>query len=342
MDNQIIKASNGMEIRVDGNVRMDATFEATLFTPTDLMWIENVLYMPREEEMIARRLLKLNTNYPEFANEIGYDYYQREGSAKILSLDSPDVDFVKEKGGRVLQNVYPIGTGIRYTLPERMAYMSKKASSSIVGGSGKGPIVSLDTLRVAHARRFIYETENKLTFVGDSNYGIKGLFDSSWYDSGVSAGTKERVASGVSGYTWAVKTPQEIINDLITGMSAVEKDNLFKPRVLVLPPAQYSRLRQPYSNLNPTPTLEWIQQQLSFEQIIVSRVMRKDNNGDGSYDYFMICDNDPEVMQLAIIQDINMGMPIYNIRQDMEMLVSERFGGLICRHPAGLYIGWDI
>jgi len=342
MENQIIKTSDGQLIRVDGAVRMDATFEATLFTPTDLMWIENVLYMPREEEMIARRLLKLNTNYPEYANEIGYDYFQREGSAKVMSLDAPDVDFVKEKGGRVLQNVYSIGTGIRYTLPERMAYLSKKTASSIAGGAGKGPIVPLDTLRVSHARRFIYETENKLAFVGDSSYGIKGLFDSSWYDGGVQAGTKEKVATGASGYTWAVKTPQEIINDLITGMTAVEKDNLFRPRVLCLPPAQYSRLRQPYSNLNPMPILDWIQSQLDFEQIIVSRVMRKDNNGDGSYDYFMICDNDPEIMQMAIIQDINMGMPIYNIRQDMEMLVSERFGGVIVRHPAGLYIGYGI
>jgi hypothetical protein len=70
--------------------------------------------------------------------------------------------------------------------------------------------------------------------------------------------------------------------------------------------------------------------------------MGKAYNGDGTNDFFMIMDNDPEILQMAIIQDINMGMPIYNIKQDMEFMVSEKFGGVIVRHPAALYIGYGI
>ena len=342
MEHGLFQVQPGQTLRSDAMIRADATFEATLFTPSDMMWIENVLYMPREEEMIARRVVSLNNSYPEYSSVIGYDFYEREGSAKIMGWDPHDVDFVKEKGKRITQNVYPIGIGVRYTLDERLAFLSKKQASGIAGGSGKGPIVSLDTLRVSHARRFIYELENKLTFVGDSNYGVVGLFDSTWYDSGVNAGTKAQVASGVSGYTWAVKTPQEIITDLITGIAQIEKDNLFSPKVLLMPPAQYSQLRKPYSSLVTFSTLDWIKMQLPFAQIIVSRTMGKAYNGDGTNDFFMILDNDPEILQMAIIQDINMGMPVYNIKQDMEFMVSEKFGGIICRHPAALYIGKGI
>jgi len=342
MEHGLFQIQPGQSLRSDGNIRMDATFEATLFTPTDMQWIENILYMPREEEMIARRVAQLNTSYPEYSSVIGYDFFEREGSAKIMGFDPADVDFVKEKGKRITQNVYPIGIGVRYTLDERLAYLSKKQASGIAGAAGKGPIVQLDTLRVSHARRFCYELENKLTFVGDSNYGVVGLFDDTWYDSGSQAGTKETVAQGVSGYTWAVKTPQEIIADLITGITAIEKDNLFSPKVLLMPPAQYSLLRKPYSTLVTFSTLDWIKMQLPFAQIIVSRTMRKDNNGDGSNDFFMIMDNDPEILQLAIIQDINMGMPVYNIKQDMEFMVQEKFAGVIVRHPAALYIGKGI
>jgi hypothetical protein len=316
------------------------TFEAGLFTNDDFLQIENRLYTPREEEMVARRLLKLNTTYAPYATEIGYDYYTKEGSARILSKGSgaSDIKFVGEKGGRVTQLVYDIATGIRYTKAERMALAAKRAL-------GKGPAVQLDTLRVDTARAFVLEKENALTFVGDADYSIKGLFDSSFY--GTNLGTKENVAQGATGATaaakrlWANKTAQEILTDLRTAKKTIELTGLFVARSLVLPPDRYNELIRPYSDQHVMTVLDWIKMNLNLETIIKSRVMSTTNNGD-TVDYFMMLDTDPEVVELAITQDIMLENPVYDIVGTMEQAVLESYGGVLFRHPSGAYIGKGI
>jgi len=324
----------------------DAMFEFSLFTPYDFLQIENVLYSAREEEMLARKLFKINTSYAPYAKEVGYDFYTREGSAAILAsgASAKDVPFVSEHGGRVTNLVFDIASGIRYTRKERDAIMAKRSL-------GKGPAIDLDTLRVSTARRFILETENKCAFVGskgtsgNQTYAITGLFDSSFYDSTGNIGKREQVAAGVtsSQRTWALKYATEILTDLLTGLKYVEKDGLFKARVLVLPPAQYALLKQPYSTLNPMTLLDWLNTQgMYFEEILPSRLMRHDYNGDGTNDYFMIIDNDPEVIQMVLTYDITMLNPVYDLIMDMEQAVMEGFGGILFRHPTAAYIGYGI
>jgi hypothetical protein len=333
--------------RSDGAGRQfsaDAQFEFSLFTPYDFLQIENVLYSPREEEMLARKLFKINTSYAPYAKEIGYDFYTREGSAAILAdgANAGDVPYVSEHGGRVTNYVYDIASGIRYTRKEREAVQAKRAL-------GKGPAIDLDTLRISSVRRFILEQENKCAFVGAkgtsgaSTYKIVGALDSTFYDSSGNIGKKESVATGTGGYLWSQKTAVEILTDLLTAVKYVEKDGLFKARVLVLPPAQYTLLRQPYSALNPMTLLDWLNSQgMYFEQIVSSRVMRSDYNGDGTYDFFMVLDNDPEVIQLALTYDVTMLNPVYDELMTMKQVVMEGFGGVLFRHPAGAYIGYRI
>ena len=260
-----------------------------------------------------------------------------------------DLNFVSEHGGRVTNIVYDIATGIRYTAKERAALQAKRSL-------GKGPSIDLDTLRVSSARRFILETEAKCAFVGakgvsgQSTYKLTGVLDDSFYDASGDLGLKETVAAGAtSGYTpWSnatgtqKKLPTEILSDLQRALQYVEKDGLFKARALVLPPAQYALLRQPYSTLNPMTLLDWLKSEgMYFEQILASRQMKAGNNGD-TVDYFMVIDNDPEVVQMALTYDITMGNPVYDILMTMEMMVSEGFGGILFRHPAGCYVGKGI
>jgi hypothetical protein len=312
-----------------------AIFESGLFTTDDFLQISSTLYTPIEEEMIARRLYSVNTSYASYAREIGYDYYQRTGSAKILAYggSAKDVPFVGEKGGRVTQKVYDIVSGIRYTKAEQEAIAAKRAL-------GKGPAIQLDTLRAATARRYINEKENAMSFAGDSTYNIKGIFDSTFY--GTDLGTKETVATGVGGYTWALKTAAEILTDLTTAMKTVEADGIFKARTLVLPPAQYNLLRKPYSTSIPMTVLQWLNTEgMFFDNIMTSRVMKTTNNGD-TVDYFMVIDNSPEIVELAITKDINLGDPIYDIVGTMELAVMESYGGILLRHPSAIYIGKGI
>ena len=318
-----------------------AKFENSLFTNDDFLQIENVLYTPREEELPARRAFRVNSSFAPYANEVGYDYYDKEGSAKIIATGgaAKDIPFVGEKGGRVTHQVHTIATGIRWTKAERMAINAERTL-------GKGPVVQLDTLRVETARRFVFEKESSICFIGDSKYNIKGVFHDDFY--GTDLGTKENVAEGATGANaaakrlWSNKTPQEILTDLRTGLAAIEADGLFTARVLMLPPDQYSQLRRPYSDESPMTILTWLQSQgMFFDQIIKSRQLRKTINGD-TVDYFMIFDNDPMVVEMAVVEDIMMEDPVYDIVGTMEQAITLRSAGVMLRHPAGFYIGKGI
>jgi len=316
-------------------------FESGLITSDDLLQIENVLYKPKESELIARTVFAPNNSYASYAGEIGYDFYNRKGSAKVFSKGaaSKDIPFVGEDGGRNVQKVYEIHSGVRYTRGEMDALQAKRSL-------GKGPSVAIDTLRVETARRYINEIHNKLCFPGNSTFGIKGVFDSTFYGSGL--GTKEDVAQGAySGSAaakrqWINKTPNEIIADLNKGISVVEKDGYFRGKVLLLPFSVYGYLRKPYSDQNPMTTLQWITSQgMYFEQIIPCKEMESTINGD-TVNYFMILDNDPEVVQSVITEDIQLGEPVKDIVGTIEMDVRMSTAGVIVRHPAGFYIGKGI
>jgi hypothetical protein len=139
---------------------------------------------------------------------------------------------------------------------------------------GKGPSVSLDTIRVSNARRFVAETENRLAFTGDTSHKIKGLLNM----SGITA---EDVAASGTGSTsadkrlWANKTPKLKLADLLTGKKAVEKGNLFKARVLLIDSDHYNSLLEPYSDSSPMTVLKWLQAKARTSRIIVTSQMSK-------------------------------------------------------------------
>jgi hypothetical protein len=317
-------------------------FANGLFTPDDFLAIENVLYTPRESELKHRQIFSLNTSYPSYALEVGYDYYQRQGSAKIIAAggSAKDIPFVGEKGNRITQNVYTITSGIRFAKAERLAAAAKSAL-------GKGPTLNLPTTRISSARRYCFEMENKLVFAGDANHGIKGVMHDDFY--GTDKGTKEFVAQGATGTgaaekrLWSNKTAQEILIDVQRPLEVIEADDLFEAKVLVLPPAQYNNLRKPFSTTNDSRTLlSWLNSEgMFFSQIVKSREMKAGNNGD-TVDTFMVFDNDPEIMELILIEDIMMEDPIFDLVGTSEQAVTLKTAGMMVRHPAALYVGRGI
>lgn len=303
----------------------------------DMLAIENTLYETKKEELLARSFLNINTNFPPFAQEIGYDWYDRTGSAKILAAgaSAADVPFVGEKGGRETMKVYDIVTGIRYTKVERMAMQAKSAL-------GKGPVVNLDTTRVATARRFVAETENRLVFVGDAQHKIKGLLNMSGITSElvVASGTG---AGDSAKRLWKNKTPRQMLADLLTGKKQVEKGNLFKARVLILDSDHFNQLLEPFSDSSTVTVLKWLTAEGAyFDRIVVTSAMNNAHNGFRNENAFMILDNSPEIVELAVIQDLDLGDPVYDILGTSEQAVIERSAGCIIRHPSAIYVGRGI
>ena len=299
----------------------------------DLRQIEKTLYSPKAEELKHRQLFRVNTNFASWAEEVGYDVYTRTGSAKILAhgADAKDIPYVGGNKKRYTQLVYTMATGIKYTKAERDAVAAMRAN-------GQGAVVNLDQLRPDAARRYIMELEHKLTFVGSSEFGIKGVLDSSYYGAGL--GTMEDVAQGAGGdEEWDKKTPDEIIEDLNKARRTVEAGGLFKARTLVLPDEQWNLLKKPYSADNPMTILKWIESEGEyFERILVTNAMNSTNNGLGSA-AFMVIDNIPEVGELATPLDMTMLPPVYDELETSKQAVIGKTAGVLFRHPAAAYVG---
>jgi len=207
---------------------------------------------------------------------------------------------------------------------------------------GKGPAVNLDQMRVGTARRYIFEKEHMICFVGDGSVGVKGILDSTYYGAGL--GTMEDVASGTVDTEWSTKTPNEIIEDLNKGIGVVEAQGLFKARVLVLPNTQWNLLKKPYSTQSPMTTLKWLETEgVYFEKIIVTNAMSQAYNGiAGPKDAFLILDNEREIVDLATLMDITLGDAVFDFLGTSNQVVKLKTGGLIVRHPSALYVGTAI
>jgi len=305
-----------------------------IFTRSELQSIEKTLYQPKQEELYVRSAFSVNTGFEAGASEIGFDVYSRTGSAKVRAAGgkAKDINFVGDERKRYVQPVFKIETGIEWTEDE----MSKLAKRRMLN---QGADVPLDTLRVASARRYVNETEQKSFLVGEA--GMKGALQ-------YTGQTIENVALGAVGGSdaekrlFANKTPDEKLKDLLAAKTAIEKDNLFKGRVLMMPPTQYLSLLKPYSTQNPMTVLQWLNSEgMFFEKIIPTSAMMAEFNGFG-VDIFWAVDNDPEVIQLAVLEDMRMRNPVVDEFGDVKQTVTLSTAGCIFRHEAAGYIGKGI
>jgi hypothetical protein len=312
----------------------------SIFSQDDLLQIESALYAAKKEELVARSFLSVNQNFASYAYEVGYDWYETTGQATVIAAGSTadDVKYVGEKGGREQLRVLELRTAIRFTESERNMDQAKRAF-------GKGNSVQLDTLRVATARRLIAEEENRIIFVGHKANKVSGILNATDINSvDVADGT---AGSGVAKKNWANKTNTEILVDLLSAKTALEKDGFFKARVLVLPPEKYLRLLKPYSDTHPMTVLSWLTSEgMYFEKIVSTNAVNATHNGlkisTTAVDAFLMIDNNPEVIEIGLPQDITIREPLLDEWGTSVQGIYERTTGIILRHPKGIYVGKGI
>lgn len=313
-----------------------------IFLKADLLDIEKVLYQPISEELKHREIFpNLLTSFNPEAEEIGYDTYDRTGSAKVFAgrAVANDIPFVGDKKTRNTQPVHEIATGIKFTRAER-------AASQAARGLGNGPAVPLDMLRVETARRYINEKEAKHVWVGDSTYGIKGILDSEYYTE-TGLGSMLFVAQGASGNSavekkkWINKTSQEIIDDLLEARTVVGTGGIFNARNLVLPHEQLLRLEKPYGDNNPISIKDVLLgrggAQGYFDTIEGTNYLDSANNGL-SVDAFLVFDSRPQAGQIAVVKEMEIFPAVFDITRNSEQAIILRSGGFVMRHPAAFAV----
>lgn len=290
-----------------------------MFRSTDLEAIDRTLYEPKYEELTARQILNVKTDVDPGAETYGYDVMTRSGVAKILANNSDDIPLVDVDMTREHQRIYSIATGFRYSVQDQRA-------AAMTGRS-------LDTTKAGVARRAVAEKENRLAWIGDETYNIKGICNA----TGIQ--TENVPTSAKGGTEWSGKTGEEILEDIriIRALVTVlpghgSTSNL----TLALPPEQYEILSRRFNQYDARTILEVIQSRKWFGSIVRAPELRK--VGTGSTDSFIVFDSSKEVIELLVPMDIYRHEPEWKF-PNWKIAVEERCGGCVIRYPMAIARG---
>lgn len=296
----------------------------SLLTREDLRQIQSILFMEKEDELIGRRVFSTNNEFTPGAEEIGFDSFSRQGSAKILAAGAGAKDVVLIGGDKVrhTQKVFTLATGFEI---QRRRLKAIEAANKL----GKGPQINEETLKINTARRFMSELEDEIIFNGNTDHAIDGVL------------THPGIATGAAlTGTWSSATPLQILADLRDAKNDLEKDGFFTAKVLIVSPASWNIFQQPFSVETIITLAQWLESQGAyFDKIVVSRAMLNAFNGSTfSSDIFMVVDNDPENIELAIVEDMVMEEPERDFLGNLLFGVLEEFGGPMIRHPSAISV----
>jgi len=285
--------------------------KAIMFKPEDLNAIDNTIYEVKAEELKARQLFNLKTNISPGAETHSYDVITRSGAAKILAPGADDIPLVETDMERHTIDIYSVAVGFRVGIQEmRNAQMTGR---------------SIDTTKAGVARRAIAEKENKIAWLGDPDYNIMGVLNT----TGIQTFTLPTNEGGTS-TNWADKTGMEILADLRAAKKKVNDLPGHKVDTLVLTNDGYEALQAPVSDYDTRPLLQYINEAGWFNTI--EQAPELSGAGDGDTDCFLMYDSSAEVSELLIPMDIMRHDEEYSFPH-MKVPLEERTGGVIIRYP---------
>lgn len=281
----------------------------------DLEHIDETLYEPMEEELVARTILSIYDQIPEGAEEYSYDKFTRQGSAKITPTGADDVPLVDNVKERVSQKVVSIENGFKIEKQELRAARDNGQD--------------IDTDKAATARRIISEKENDLVFNGRSAIGVEGLVDADDIHT-------YTAPDGEGGDTeWEEKTGEEIVADIRNARAKINELDNFNADTLVVPGSQYEELEKPYNDYNAQTIMAYIDEQGWFDEIVASSYLEGENHDVGD-DVGLVIDTDSDKIQIGLAIDMQREEPYRLPNGSYLVRVEERTCGTIIRRPKAI------
>jgi hypothetical protein len=330
----------GRDRRIDSVHRIPV--RDNIFNTLELTHIKNTLYETKTEEFIAAQIFTQTNEYLPGAREVGYDMMEPVGTARVGASGgaAKDIPFVTEKMQEVTQKAVEIEVGIKYTRNElEVAEMKSQ--------KGRGPVINLVTQRAATARKTIGRLFDQLVFQGNTTYNLKGLQSIMPATRQASVPTDNKTviyqkvaATGTSSSTlWSAKTGQNIIKDLNAAKYAgVERGNIFNGKTLIVDPAAYALLANPYSDLNGQTILSLLKDNGTFTNIYRTSALSMANNGRLNT-YFLVCDDDVDIAEIPILRPITVFPSVEEWTGEINQLVALRFAGLMVKYLGAFYFG---
>lgn len=210
--------------RLDGNRRLDAA--QTVNLRQALQAVRSKTYDKHYPDMKGRTFVPTDNSVPTGAESVVYDSYEELGEAEITTSYADDAPMVDVRADSTVLRIRGMQTKYAYTLQElRAAAMS---------GSGLIP------RKAFAARKVIEQKHNKIILLGDSRWGLLGLFNQP------NTVIYSTVAGVNSSKDWASKTPLEIVADMFAMENAISTatEDAEHPDTMILPLSRHKIIKQ--------------------------------------------------------------------------------------------------
>jgi hypothetical protein len=306
-------------IRIDGvKDRLDAiTPNASVFFARELEDIDSVLYEIKKKELVYRKFIPVNSRVNAGADTYTYRMFDKVGTAKIIADYADDLPRADVVGSEFTSRIKSLGTSFGYSTQEiRAASMNN---------------VPLETWKASAARRAIHEQESEIAWRGNDDSNLPGFLNN--VNIPITA-----APTGSGGFTWALKTPDEIIADFTLIITQVRKNSKkrFSADTALLPIDQWNIIATTkVSTASDTTILEYLTKPgnsfgLSTIESIPDELELAFTGG--TEDGMIVYENNSEVLeQIISLEMITHPVERRNLKFNID--IESRHGGTVLRYP---------
>ncbi len=312
-------------VRKGDGKRLDAG--ESLFMERQLEAVEPRLYQVKRRELKARSLLDVSNVDGPGAATITYYMYDKTGMAKIIANPGDDLPRADVFATRQTANVH--------NLASSFGYSTKDLRNAQYAG------VPLEMQKVDAVRRTIREEENRIAWLGNTDYNIVGfLLNGNIPDMQVA-----QAAGGGLSRVWGVdKTPLEVVEDIAALVTNIENTTkqVHMGDTLLLPIDKLRYLAiTPMSSTYPEHTiLKYIKDpDNGFGITKVESLPELTGIGVGGTNKMVLFESDPEVVELRIPMEMQMLPPQ---ARNLEFLVPVEceIAGVVVRYPMACHYAY--
>lgn len=292
------------------------------FFDLELETVKKKMYEVKYAKNIFLDYFPISTEADKADDKVSYLMWDFVGIAKFIAADAEDIEVVKTYGQKRTVDLKKCASAYKYTIDDLW-----KAAKT-----GR----RLDTKDAADAKKAIGKKLELVGWVGDEEFGIKGLIT----HPNITVST----VPVTTGNDWLTKPIMEVLEDMDEMFSTVEEltDTVYVPNAFFAPSKVLRRLRTTNISVDNASNISALRYWLdNHEEIKVvaatNRLKDVPHDVSGTTNAAVMCVIDPDVitfeLPLSFWQDVpEKKGPTYKVA------CYAKTGGVIITHPLTVYI----